>query len=59
MGLAVLATAATARTQAAPGAPATTAALAAGYDRVFLMAAGLGLLIAVAGLLLPRVRAAA
>ncbi|GAA4302547.1 hypothetical protein GCM10023178_71720 [Actinomadura luteofluorescens] len=28
-------------------------ALAAGYDRVFLIAAGLGLLIAAAGLLLP------
>lgn len=53
VGLAVLATAAAARTRAASGAPGTTAALAAGYDRVFLIAAGLGLLIAAAGLLLP------
>jgi EmrB/QacA subfamily drug resistance transporter len=59
VGLAVLATAATARTAAAPGGPTGVEALAAGYDRVFLMAAGLGLLIAAAGLLLPRRRAAA
>ncbi|NUO97121.1 MAG: MFS transporter [Nonomuraea sp.] len=49
LGLAVLATAAT-RTAAGGSSPA---ALAAGYDRVFLIAAGLGLAIAAAGLLLP------
>ncbi|TDD04850.1 MFS transporter, partial [Nonomuraea diastatica] len=51
-GLAVLATAAgaTAATEPAGG----PAALAAGYDLVFLMAAGLGLAIALVSLLLPR-----
>lgn len=55
VGLAVLATAASASAIAATAAgelpPA--AALAAGYDLVFLMAAGLGLAIAVVSLLLP------
>ncbi len=51
VGLAVLATAASARaaTQASGSSPA--AALAAGYDRVFLVAAGLGLAIAVVSML--------
>jgi EmrB/QacA subfamily drug resistance transporter len=54
VGLAIFATAASARaaTQAGEGSP--SAALAAGYDLVFLMAAGLGLAIAVVSLLLPR-----
>jgi len=58
VGLAVLATAASARAgmEAGGGSPA---ALAAGYDLVFLMAAGLGLAIAVVSLLLPEARAAA
>jgi hypothetical protein len=52
----VLATAADDRagTEACGRFPA--AALAAGYDRVFLMAAGLGLAMAVVSLLLPRHR---
>jgi hypothetical protein len=54
IGLAVLATAASARTQMKAGGSSPAAALAAGYDRVFLMAAGLGLAIAVVSLLLPR-----
>ncbi|MEU6743761.1 MFS transporter [Streptosporangium sandarakinum] len=56
IGLAVLATAAGARTalEADGGSPAT--ALAAGYDLVFLMAAGLGLAIAAVSMLLPRHR---
>ncbi|MDN3355911.1 MFS transporter [Actinomadura sp. DC4] len=49
LGLAALATAAGARAGGS-----SPSALAAGYDLVFLMAAGLGLAIAVAGLLLPR-----
>jgi len=55
IGLAVLATAAGARAgmQAGGGSPA---ALAAGYDLVFLIAAGLGLAIAVVSVLLPRHR---
>ncbi len=59
LGLAVLATAASARTamQAAGSSPA--AALAVGYDLVFLMAAGLGLVIAVISVLLPQARTAA
>jgi MFS family permease len=53
IGLAVLATAAGAR--AAVEADATSpAALAAGYDLVFLIAAGLGLAIAVASAMLPH-----
>jgi MFS family permease len=57
VGLAALATAASAR--AAAGGRAPAAALAAGYDLVFLMAAGLGLAIAVVSVLLPQARAAA
>ena len=55
IGLAVLATVAGARAgvQAGGGSPA---ALAAGYDLVFLIAAGLGLAIAVVSVLLPRHR---
>jgi EmrB/QacA subfamily drug resistance transporter len=58
IGLAVLATAASARaaTEADANSPA---ALAAGYDLVFLLAAGLGLAIAVVSVLLPHSRAAA
>jgi EmrB/QacA subfamily drug resistance transporter len=52
LGLAVLATAAT-RTAAGGSSPV---ALATGYDRVFLIAAGLALAIAAASLLLPRHR---
>ncbi|MET7461169.1 MFS transporter [Nonomuraea sp. NPDC005501] len=52
LGLAVLATAAT-QTAAGGSSPV---ALAAGYDRVFLIAAGLGLAIAATSLLLPRRR---
>ncbi len=52
VGLAVLATAASAATEAVGSSPA--AALAAGYDLVFLMAAGLGLAIAVVSSLLPQ-----
>ncbi|MEO3804598.1 MFS transporter [Nonomuraea sp. B1E8] len=52
-GLAVLATAAGATT-ATEAAGSTPAALAAGYDLVFLIAAGLGLAIALVSLLLPR-----
>ncbi|MGH9111037.1 MAG: MFS transporter [Acidimicrobiales bacterium] len=57
LGLAVLATAASARaaTEASQGSPA--AALAAGYDLVFLIAAGLGLAIAMVSLLLPTASA--
>jgi EmrB/QacA subfamily drug resistance transporter len=54
VGLAVLATAASNRTQMGAGTSSPAAALAAGYDRVFLIAAGLGLTIAVVSLLLPR-----
>jgi EmrB/QacA subfamily drug resistance transporter len=56
VGLAVLATAAAARAgaEADAGSPA---ALAAGYDLVFLMAAGLGLAIAVVSVLLSNARA--
>ena len=56
VGLAVLATVASAETRLAPGGSSPAAALAAGYDRVFLVAAGLGLAIAVVTLLLPRHR---
>ncbi|KAB2352758.1 MFS transporter [Actinomadura rudentiformis] len=56
VGLAVLATAASATTQTAAGGSSPAAALAAGYDRVFLLAAGLGLAIALVSLLLPRHR---
>ncbi|GAA3466377.1 MFS transporter [Nonomuraea roseola] len=54
VGLAVLATAAGAGAATAAGGSSPAAALAAGYDLVFLMAAGLGLAIAVVSLLLPR-----
>jgi EmrB/QacA subfamily drug resistance transporter len=56
IGLAVLATAAGARaaTEADANSPA---ALAAGYDLVFLIAAGLGLAIAAVSVLLPRAAA--
>ena len=57
VGLAALATAASARAAAGGSSPA--AALAAGYDLVFLMAAGIGLAIAVVSVLLPQARAAA
>ncbi|TQS25451.1 MFS transporter [Microbispora sp. KK1-11] len=53
IGLAVLATAAGARAASEAGARSPAAALAAGYDLVFLIAAGLGLAIAAAGVLLP------
>jgi MFS family permease len=55
VGLAVLATAASARaaTEAGTGSPA---ALAAGYDLVFVIAAALGLAIALVSLLLPTHR---
>jgi EmrB/QacA subfamily drug resistance transporter len=56
LGLAVLATAASARAATEAGGSAPTAALAAGYDLVFLIAAGLSLAIAVVCLLLPRHR---
>jgi EmrB/QacA subfamily drug resistance transporter len=55
VGLAVLATAAGAR-DATRAASSPAAALAAGYDLVFLMAAGLGLAIAALTLVLPRHR---
>ncbi|MFI0446685.1 MFS transporter [Actinomadura sp. 6N118] len=54
VGLAVLATVASAKTQMEAGGSSPAAALAAGYDRVFLLAAGLGVAIAVVSLLLPR-----
>jgi hypothetical protein len=53
VGLAVLATVAGARAATVDGG-SSPAALAAGYDLVFLIAAGLGLAIAAGGLLLPR-----
>lgn len=56
IGLAVLATAAGARATTEAGGSSPAAALAGGYDLVFLMAAGLGLAIAVVSLLLPRHR---
>ena len=59
VGLAVLATAASARAATQAGGSSPAAAHAAGYDLVFLMAAGLGLAIAVVSVLLPQARAAA
>ncbi|MFI6290970.1 MFS transporter [Nonomuraea sp. NPDC050790] len=56
IGLAVLATAAGARAASEAGGSSPADALAAGYGLVFLMAAGLGLAIAVASMLLPRHR---
>jgi EmrB/QacA subfamily drug resistance transporter len=53
IGLAVLATAAGARAAMESG-ESSPAALAAGYDLVFLVAAGLGLAIAAVSVLLPR-----
>ncbi|GHG42830.1 MULTISPECIES: hypothetical protein [Amycolatopsis] len=55
LGLAVLTAAAT----RAANDGSSPAALAAGYDRVFLIAAGLALAIAAASLLLPRHRSTA
>jgi hypothetical protein len=56
VGLAVLATIASARAQTEAGESSPAATLAAGYDRVFLVAAGLGLAIAAVTLLLPQHR---
>ncbi len=56
VGLAVLVTAANARATTRAGGSSPAAALAAGYDLVFLVAAGLGLAIAVVSVLLPRHR---
>jgi EmrB/QacA subfamily drug resistance transporter len=55
VGLAALATAASARTSAAAGGPgdASAAALATGYDRVFLIAAGVAVVIALISPVLP------
>jgi hypothetical protein len=58
IGLAVLATVAS-TTTAAHARGRALAALAAGYDRVFLIAAGLGIAIAAVSVLLPHTRAAA
>jgi hypothetical protein len=58
IGLAVLATVASATTAAHAGGH-TPAALAAGYDRVFLIAAGLGIAIAAVSVLLSHTRAGA
>jgi hypothetical protein len=56
LGLAVLATAAGARAATQPGGGDSPAALAAGYDWVFLLAAGLAVSIAMVSVLLPRTR---
>ncbi|GAA2323077.1 MFS transporter [Nonomuraea roseoviolacea subsp. roseoviolacea] len=56
VGLAVLATVAGIEASSQAGGSSSPAALAAGYDLVFLVAAGLGLAIAVVSLLLPRHR---
>jgi len=56
VGLALLATAASARAATQAGGSSPTAALADGYDLVFLIAGGLGLSIAAVSLLLPRHR---
>nr|WP_281286780.1 MFS transporter [Catellatospora sichuanensis] len=56
VGLAVLATAASARTAMEAGGSSPAAALAAGYDVVFLVAAGLGLAIALVSVLLSQQR---
>ncbi|MCA2219701.1 MFS transporter [Nonomuraea aurantiaca] len=58
IGLAVLATAASTRAATEAGVSPPADALAAGYDLVFLMAAGIGLAIAVVSVLLPRHRRA-
>lgn len=52
----MLTTAAGARAATAAGRSSPAAALAAGYDLVFLVAAGLGLAIALISVLLPRHR---
>ena len=59
VGLALLTTAASARAATQAGGSSPAAALAAGYDLVFLVAAGLGLAIAMVSVLLPQARAAA
>ncbi|MGV9349870.1 MFS transporter [Streptomyces spiralis] len=56
IGLAVLATAASATSARAKLGDSPAAALATGYDRVFLIAAGLGVAIALVSMLLPRRR---
>lgn len=56
VGLAVLATAAAARTRMEASGRSPTAALASGYNLVFIVAAGIGLAIALLSLLLPRHR---
>jgi EmrB/QacA subfamily drug resistance transporter len=56
VGLAVLATASSARAATTTHESSPAVALAAGYDLVFLMAAALGLAIAVVSVLLPRHR---
>ena len=58
IGLAVLASAASARASTEAGGSFPAAALAAGYDLVFLVASGLGLAIALVSGLLPRHRRA-
>ena len=54
VGLAVLATAASTRAATQAGGNSPAAGLAAGYDLVFLVAAALGLAIAVVSMLLPQ-----
>ena len=56
VGLAMLATASSARAATTTHESSPAAALAAGYDLVFLVAAGLGLAIAVISVLLTRHR---
>jgi hypothetical protein len=54
VSLAVLATVASAKAAAEPGGESSPAALAAGYELVFLMAAGIGVAIAAVSLLLSQ-----
>jgi len=54
IGLAVLATAASAKAAGAKAGSDSPAALASGYDQVFVIAAGLAVAIALVGMLLPR-----
>jgi EmrB/QacA subfamily drug resistance transporter len=56
VGLAVLATASSATAARGAGAGSPADAVAAGYDLVFLVAAGLGLVLALVSVLLPRHR---
>jgi hypothetical protein len=56
LGVGVLATAAGARAATAAGGSSQPVALAAGYDLVFLVAAGIGVAIALVSVLLPRRR---